>query len=124
MAAIAVSLGVMSYLHLGGSLGANGSPPFRADGAGIAEAIIGVVLLAAAAVVLLAPERARTPATAATAFAIAGFVLGLTITISGGDAVDIAYHSTVMPLLVLTLVLIRRSGELGRVGRTPVASRQ
>lgn len=117
MAAIAVSLGVMSYLHLGGSLALRST-------AGIPEAIIGVVLLAAAAVVLLAPARARTTATAATVFAIAGFVLGLTFTVTGGNATDIAYHATVLPILVLTLVLIRRSGELGRVGRTPVASRQ
>jgi hypothetical protein len=124
MAAVAVSLGVMSYLHLGGSLGQDGSPPFSADPAGIAEALIGVVLLVGAAVVLLRPERARTVATAVTVFAIAGFVLGLTITISGGDAVDIAYHSTVLPILLGILVLVRRTGEFSPPGRASVASRR
>jgi hypothetical protein len=33
-------------------------------------------------------------------------VFGLTITIRGGSGVDIAYHLTVLPLLVLTLVLL------------------
>jgi hypothetical protein len=122
MAAVAVSLGVMSYLHLGGGLGQNGSPPFSANPAGIAEAVIGVVLLAGAVIVLLRPERARTAATAATVFAIAGFVLGLTLTISGGDAVDIAYHSTVLPILAGILVLIRRTGEFSSAGRASVAS--
>jgi hypothetical protein len=122
MAAVAVSLGVMSYLHLRGGLGRNGSPPFSADPAGIAEAVIGVVLLAAAVVVLRVPERARATATAATAFAIAGFLLGLSLTVSGGDAVDIAYHSTVLPILIVIMVLIRRTGEFDRAERVSVAS--
>ncbi len=114
----------MSYLHLRAGLGSNGSPPFSADEAGSAEAVIGVVLLAAAVLVLVVPERARTAATAATAFAIAGFVIGLTITVRFGDATDIAYHSTVLPILVLILALIRRTGEFDRAGRASVASRR
>jgi peptidoglycan/LPS O-acetylase OafA/YrhL len=108
MAAIAVSLGVMSYLHLTGAL-AGGSVPFRSDDAGIAEAVIGVVLVAGALAVWRIPDRARPAALAALGFAVVGFVIGISITITSGVAVDIAYHGTVLPILAVTMVLLLRS---------------
>lgn len=111
MAAEAASLAVMSTLHLSGVVG-GGSGPYRPHAAGIAEAIIGVVLLAGAAAGARRPGRAWPATLAALVFAIAGFLVGVTITISGGPAIDIAYHCTVLPLLVLTLILlVRRPGK-------------
>ncbi|HKN99965.1 MAG TPA: hypothetical protein VJX10_22800 [Pseudonocardiaceae bacterium] len=109
MVAEAVSLAVMSTLHLTGRLH-GGSGPYQSSAAGIAEAIIAVVLFGAALVALFAPERARPVAIAATGFAIVGFIIGISITISGGSAVDIAYHATVLPILLVTLGLVLRSG--------------
>lgn len=106
---VAGSLGIMSFLHIDGVLG-GGTPPFRASSAGYAEAIIGVVLLAAAIVIFRTPNTARPFAIGATVFSLIGFGVGITITISGGDAFDIAYHSTVLPFLIATLVLLVRTG--------------
>ena len=46
-------------------------------------------------------------------FASVGFIVGLSFTTRGGDAIDIAYHVTVLPLLVVALValLIERRPE-------------
>jgi dihydrofolate reductase len=44
----------------------------------------------------------------ANAFAVVGFIVGLTRTSHGGGAVDIAYHVTVLPLLLLTVVILLR----------------
>jgi glycerol uptake facilitator-like aquaporin len=111
MAVIAGSLGIMSYLHQAGVL-TDGSPPFRSSDAGIAEAVIGVVLLAGALAVWRIPDRARPAALAAIGFALVGFVVGISITAASGAAVDIAYHATVLPILAVTMVLLLRSRRL------------
>lgn len=108
MAVIAVSLGIMSYLHLTDAL-PRGSAPFVSNDAGIAEAVIGVVLLAGALAVWRIPDRARPAALSAIGFAIVGFVIGFSITATSGVAVDIAYHATVLPILAVTMVLLLRS---------------
>lgn len=118
LAVVAVSLGIMSTLHLTGTLSA-GERPFQAGAAGIAEAVIGVVLLAAALCVFAAPDHARPAAVAATGFAIVGFVIGLSITVRGGQAVDIAYHATVLPILVGLMVSLVRSRPLVTVSSQP-----
>jgi hypothetical protein len=100
----AVTLALVSTLHVSHTLG-GGSKPFNPTAAGIAEAVIGVVLLAGAVTLWRTP---RAGALAATAFAIAGFLAGLGFTISGGDAIDIAYHAVMLPLLVFTLVALLR----------------
>ncbi|HEX5120735.1 MAG TPA: hypothetical protein VFW65_36600 [Pseudonocardiaceae bacterium] len=105
----AVSLAVMSTLHLTGRLD-DGSRPFQPSAAGIAEAIIAVVLFGAALTALFAPNQARPTALAAVGFAIAGFILGLTFTARGGSTADIAYHESVLPVLLVTMGLILRSG--------------
>jgi hypothetical protein len=103
----AITLAVASAVHLSGAFA--GSKSSDGTAAGIAEAIIFFVLAFGAAALLRAPAWGETAALAATGFAIFGFVLGLTITIPGGDAADIAYHATMLPLLLLTAVLLVRS---------------
>ena len=93
MIAQAASLGIMSALHL-------------ANDAGIAEAVIAVVLLAGAAA-LGRGARILPPLT--VGFAIVGFLAGLHFTLESGDAVDLAYHATVLPLLGLTLAVLLRT---------------
>jgi len=96
---VAATLVVASALHLTGVVD-DGSPPFDPDRAGIAEAVIAVVL-AAGAVALT--RGARRIALAAVVFAIAGFGVGLSMTIRGHATGDIAYHALMLPLLLLAL---------------------
>jgi hypothetical protein len=103
----AASLAVMSALHLGGVL-RGGSAPFRPGAAGLAELLIGLVLLAAILTLHYAPHRARPIALAALGFAILGFLVGLNFTVRSANTIDIAYHATVLPLLILTLALLLR----------------
>ncbi|MFF2318811.1 hypothetical protein ACFVTE_21410 [Arthrobacter sp. NPDC058097] len=121
----ALSLAVISALHLSGVIH-GGTRPYNPEAAGIAEAVIGVVLIAGAVAVLSSPKHGRAAAQAATGFAIAGFIVGLTFTIIGGQPVDVAYHAIVLPLLILTLVLsLPKPRDLG-VGRDqgPVSKSQ
>jgi hypothetical protein len=106
------SLAVMASLHLSGILdgGANEHTPNRA---GIAEAIICVVLCYGAVVLMRAPSRGRRAALVSTGFAFLGFIVGLSSTIPDGQTIDIAYHVTVLPLLLLTLVALRRTSANG-----------
>jgi hypothetical protein len=107
----AATLAVISSLHLGGVLG-GGSKPFRPTAAGIAEAIIGLALIAGAAALLRKSAHARSIAVATTVFAIVGFIVGLSFTVRAGDAIDVAYHAVMLPLLLLTLVaVLRRRGS-------------
>jgi deazaflavin-dependent oxidoreductase (nitroreductase family) len=103
------TLAVMSTLHLTGAL-RDGSKPFSAPSAGVAEAIIGAVLLAGAVAVFRDQPTARNVALAATVFAIAGFIVGLTFTISGGGGIDIGYHSVMLPILVFTAARLAMAG--------------
>jgi hypothetical protein len=104
----AATLAVMTTLHLSGAL-AGGSKPFSAPHAGVSEAIIGAVLLVGAAAVFGHRANARGMAVAATVFAIAGFIVGLSFTLQGGGGIDVAYHVVLLPILVLTaLGLIAR----------------
>jgi uncharacterized membrane protein YphA (DoxX/SURF4 family) len=96
MAFEALTLAVVSPIHLlGGS-----------SGAGIPEGLICIALL-----IGLARERAALPA---VAFAIFGFLVGLRFTIGGGDALDLAYHATMLPLLIATALLLTRTRRRGR----------
>ena len=103
----AASLTVASALHLAGLVHGHG-PAFSATWAGLAEAVIGVVLLAGAVTLARRGIAGRPAALAATGFAIAGFIYGLSVTVRGGDRPDITYHATVLPLLIVTLVLTVR----------------
>ena len=59
--------------------------------------------------------EARTAALGAVGFAIFGFVVGLTFTISGGAAIDLAYHAVMLPILVATAVQLRPRHPGGEV---------
>jgi hypothetical protein len=106
----AASLGVASALHLSGLVHGR-SVSFDPDSAGLAEAVIGVVLAVAAIVMVRTPPRARAVGIAATALALVGFLVGISETARGGDIPDIAYHATVIPLLIGGLVLLIRSSR-------------
>jgi hypothetical protein len=103
------SLAVMSALHLTGAL--SGKP---GSSAGIPEALICVALAAGTEALVRRRPHARPLATGTLVFAIAGFLVGLSFTLSGNSAVDLAYHATVLPLLVLTLAMLRRSRAASR----------
>ena len=125
MGFVALTLAVISPLHLSGALG-GGTKPFNPTAAGIAEALIAAVLTAGA--LALARDTARSPgaAIAATAFAIIGFLVGLSFTVRGGDAIDIAYHATMLPLLLLTLAILFQNRRPARLGylKPPWVQRQ
>ena len=104
----AVSLAAASALHLSSLVHGHGAA-FTETGAGIAEAVIGLVLLAGAVALAHRGTKGRSAALAATGFAIAGFIYGLSLTVRAGDVPDITYHATVLPLLVATLILILRA---------------
>ena len=105
---VAATLVVASVAHLSGHVHGR-SAPFDPEDAGVAEAIIAAVLAAGAATVLRAGARARTVGIAATGFAIAGFLIGLRFTAQGGHAPDIAYHLTVLPVLIAVLLALWRA---------------
>ena len=111
LAAVATSLAVASAMHLAVRVHGRAEPPFDADHAGIAEAVIGTVLVIAVVVMLRSPARARLAGLAAAGFATAGFLWGLSITARGGHWPDIAYHLVVLPVLVGSLVVLVRAGR-------------
>jgi peptidoglycan/LPS O-acetylase OafA/YrhL len=111
MAFEAATLAVASVVHLAGYTPAGSKPPFDASHAGVAEAIIGVVLAYGAIEVLRSSSRAWAAAVATTSFAILGFLVGLTITTQGGDVPDIAYHLIMLPIIIASLVILVRSGR-------------
>lgn len=108
LAVVAASLAVASTLHLAGRVSGRGEL-YDAGDAGIAEAIIAVVLLIGVVTMLRRPALARTAGLVAAGFATAGFLVGLSITAQGGHWPDIAYHLTVLPLLIGSLVVLARA---------------
>lgn len=121
MAIEAATLAVFAALHLSGALDpGSGSGPGSSNGyaAGVAEAIIGVVLVLGLRAFTRSPARGRLSALAATGFAIAGFIVGLTFTVQGGATIDLVYHATMFPILIVTaLMLGRGAGEAALGGR-------
>lgn len=109
------TVGLFSTLHLTGVLRIGSG---RSDGAGIAEALICLALAGGAWALARSPSpspspapspaRGRRVALSALAFAIAGFIVGLTFTVDSGDAIDLIYHATMLPILVATAVLLAR----------------
>jgi hypothetical protein len=78
----------------------------------IAETIIGLVLLAGAALTWIRPRSAGTTALAAQGFALLGTLVGLfTIVIGIGprSALDIAYHAAIIGVLVWGLTVARQA---------------
>ncbi|WP_042415798.1 hypothetical protein [Streptacidiphilus anmyonensis] len=121
-AGVGLSLLVMSVLHLTHVI-SGGSPPYDPDAAGTAEGVIALVLLIAADRLRREPDGARGFALGALVFAVAGFVLGLSLTVTGGTAVDVAYHCVGLPLLLLALwrqTRVVRAARTASGGQDPV----
>ena len=113
----AVSLAVESALHLSGAVHPRGSSEIRA---GAAEAVICVALLWGASSLARRDAAGCRVALWTTAFAVAGFCLGLSTTVPSGYIPDIAYHATVLPVLIITFALILLLGRPGDgAGRAP-----
>jgi len=108
LALIAASLALVSILHLTGLVGGRAAP-FDSEHAGIAEASIGAVLASGSIILLRGARRPRAIGLTVTVFAIAGFIVGLTITAQGGHLPDIAYHVAILPVLVGSLVVLVRA---------------
>ena len=106
MALEALTLAVFATLHLTGTLRIDASNP--SYGAGVAEGLICIALAAGAWSLWRSPARGRRAALAAVFFAIAGFIVGLTFTIDGGDSIDLIYHATMLAVLVATAALLAR----------------
>jgi MFS family permease len=117
----ASTLAIMSVLHLTGIL-AGGTRPFNRTHAGIAEAVICVVLIGGAAALARDPLHGRPISLGTIGFAILGVVVGLNFTIQGGDAIDIAYHATLLPLLLITFAALWK-GVSDRPQAPPAPSR-
>ena len=100
MGAVAASLAVVSALHLAGLV---------SGGSGVAEAVIGAVLLAGAVEMVRSPRQARAIGLAASGFAVIGFIIGLGLNAGGGHTPDIAYDAIVLPILVWTWLTLLRS---------------
>jgi hypothetical protein len=109
---VAATLAVASGLHLSGSVHGR-SEPFDAEHAGVAEAIIGIVLITGAVGMVRAPARARTVGLATIGFATVGFLVGLNFTVRGGHIPDVAYHVALLPVLVGSLIVLLRAGDRG-----------
>jgi hypothetical protein len=91
----ALSLAVFATLHLAGALRVGSS-----YGAGVAEALIGFVLLGGSV------ARSRRAALSAVGFATFGFLVGLSFTVGGSSPIDLAYHLVMLPVLVVTAALL------------------
>lgn len=74
-------------------------------GAAMPEAILGLTLLAGLAAVVVAP-RARGALLAATLFATAGTIFGLSITVGSDRGGDITYHVVLLSSLLAAVVLL------------------
>src|SRR6266550_4915968 len=100
MLAEAVTFAIASILHLGGA--------GIIIGAAIPEAIIAVVLGAAAIAVMRRGAGSWGLALAATLFALAGVIIGLSVIIGGpvSRPIDLAYHATIFVALVVTVILL------------------
>jgi hypothetical protein len=99
MRLVALSLAVFATLHLAGALRVGSS-----SGAGVAEALICVVLLGGSV------ARSRRVALSAVGFAIFGFLVGLSFTLGSGDTIDLVYHLVMLPVLAVTAALLARRG--------------
>jgi len=124
--AAAATFGVASYLHLDGNipLGFATITGEHFSRASIPEAIIGAVLAAGAAVVAAVPGWARTAALGATGFAALGVLAGLAFVLTSSRphiAADLAYHLTMLLVLLAGLVPLIRTGRAGqrRAGTAP-----
>lgn len=125
MLLVAVSLAVQSALHLSGAI--HPTPGGTETPAGIAEAVICVALLWGSSALARRGQAGYRIALWTDVFAVAGFIIGLSVTIPSGYIPDIAYHATVLPILIITVALIVRyghpsagAGQAPRQGHQPI----
>lgn len=120
MLLVAVSLAVQSALHLSGAI--HPTPGGTETPAGIAEAVICVALLWGSSALARRGPAGYRIALWTDVFAVAGFIIGLSVTIPSGYIPDIAYHATVLPILIITVALIVRYGAPERWRRAGTAT--
>lgn len=117
MLAAAATIGIASYLHLDGRipLGFTTITGEHFSRVSIPEAIIAAVLAAVAVIVTVAPRRARAVALGAVGFAVLGVLagLGFALTSSPHIAADLAYHLSVLVVLLAALLALARPGSSG-----------
>ncbi len=84
-------------------------------GAGTAESVIGLALLAGLAVSLANPAMTRTAGLAAQGFALLGTLVGFTLVITVGPttAFDVSMHLSMLLALATGLLVTLRSTETG-----------
>jgi hypothetical protein len=120
LALAALTFWLASAIHFGLTIPlgfATVSDPF--PGAAVPEAVIGVVVaLTAACLLALSPPR-LSPAIGGTAFAVAVTLFGLSITVGSGRTGDVAYHVSILAVLVVAVVLLLSAalGQRGEVQR-------
>jgi len=125
MLAAAATFAIASYLHLDGRipLGFTTVTGEHFSRASVPEAIIGAVLAAGAAVVVAtASRRARAVAMGAVGFAVLGVLAGLGFVLTSSRphiAADLAYHLSVLVVLLAGLWALARAG---RTGTAPTGS--
>lgn len=106
MALAAVTLAIASVVHFGLviPLGATTiHDPFA--GAAIPEAVIAAVVAIGVVGAALRRDAAWWLPLAATLFALLGVIVGMTFTVPAGRAGDIAYHGSLLAVLLAALVL-------------------
>ncbi len=107
MSVVTVSLAIASLLHFGVTVPLGVvtiSDPFRA--AAIPEAVIAMVVGAGAVTVLTGRPATWWPALGTALFALLGTLYGLTVTLRRGEIGDIAYHLSLLTLLVAAVAML------------------
>ena len=61
-------------------------------------------------------DRYRHGALGTTVFAILGFIVGVTYTVNGGATVDLIYHATLFPVLIVTALMLGRAAGPAALG--------
>ena len=114
MLAAAATIGTASYLHLDGRipLGFTAITGEHFSLVSVPEAIIGAVFAAGSVIISVAPHRARAVALRATGFAVLGVLAGLGVALARSQhvAADLAYHLSVLAVLLAALLALVRSG--------------
>jgi hypothetical protein len=102
----AVGFAVASAIHFGLPLGAL-TDPFA--GARIPEAVIAVLLAAAAVYVVVRGPASRWLALTAVLISLLGVLFGLTVTVPAALWGDVVYHVGAAVLLIITAIVAIRS---------------
>jgi hypothetical protein len=117
MIVAAATLACASAVHFGATIGlgfVSIHDPFA--GAAIPEAVLAVILAAGALWVLARLPKSRLVGLGATAFAILVVLFGMSITIRSGGIGDVAYHVTLLVMLLIAgFLLVRRVAQRSMV---------